>query len=147
MVKPGDTQTYAHHPPLVVPFSRPAVVFLPLCLRFSARSRGYFGANVPLVESLLGGVLSRNGLKQRRDSVSYPSIHPRQIRDKCNEVFYAGQDGEKMSNKRSTTHVVHLHCSSALAPPVLRCKGNASHCVDVLGCEGFAYQQKRVGGE
>lgn len=132
-----------HDWPLVVPFSRPAVALLSLRSRFSVRSRGYLRANVTFPEPLLGGVLSRNRLKQRRDSVSYPSIHPRQIRDKRNEVFYTGQDEDKMSNKRSTTHAVCLHCSIT----VLKCEGNASQRVDVSRSASVLHvDEKHVGG-
>lgn len=77
--------------PLVVPFGRSAAELLPLCSRSDARSRGYLRANVTF-PGPLGGVLPRHGLKQRRNSVNYPSIHPRQVRENCDGVLNAGQD-------------------------------------------------------
>lgn len=131
--------------PLVVPFSRPSVALLSLYYRFSARSRGYVRANVTFPVTLLGGGFSRNGLKQRRDSVSYPSIHPRQIRDKCNEVFYAGQDEDKMWNKRSTTHAACLYCSLALASLWWNAKEMRHNVLMFTKSECFGHQRQTCG--
>lgn len=76
--------------PLKVAFGWSSVVLLLQRSHFHARLRWCLLANVAF-PGPLSGFLSRNGLKKRRNSVKYPSIHPRQIRENCRWFFCAGQ--------------------------------------------------------
>ena len=93
--------------PLVVPFGRSAFTLSGLRSSFDARSRRYLSAAVTS-PGPLGGILPRDGLEKRRDSVNYPSVHPQQMRQECNEVFCAGQDDSTAvggtPKRRCTTH-------------------------------------------
>lgn len=90
-----DTSIYLHvnskTPPLIVPFGRSAVVLLSLSSRFPTRWRGILSTDAPSYGQL-GWLWAGHGLKQRRNSVKHPSIHPRQIRENGDGLFYAGQD-------------------------------------------------------
>lgn len=96
------------------------MVLLSLCSRFHDRSRGCLFANV---------TFPRNGLKQRRNSVKYPSIHPRQIRENCTGVLYTGQDYFTTIKYNTATYDTQTDSATAHLLAILCLKRMKRMCV------------------